>query len=136
LLRCGSGPWTSRDAETHGNVRVLALRHGCIAEPAPNEHSEEKYPGDVRVLDEKPRDIAAITDLLLVFECHFSLPLWDNLDEIAVLQTSGSNDDFFAWIYTCDCHITLVGFTERDLAQMRHPFAVLFLGDENRVASR
>ena len=24
----------------------------------------------MRVLDEKPRDIAAITDLLFVFECH------------------------------------------------------------------
>ena len=92
----------------------------------------------MRVLDEKPRDIAAITDALLVFECHCSVPLRENLDEIAVLQTSGSNgDDFFGWIYTFDCHITLVGFAERDLTQMRHPFAAaLFLGDENRVASR
>src|ERR1700687_4431491 len=117
LLRCGSGPGTSRDAETHGNVRVLALGHGCVSEIAPNEHSEEKYPGDVRVLDEKSRNIAAITDLLFV--CHCFIPLWDNLDEIAVLQICSSNgDDFFAWIYTVDGHITLVGFTECYLAQM------------------
>jgi hypothetical protein len=67
LLRCGSGPGTSRDGKTHGNVRVFALRHGCIAKIAPNEHPGQKHPGDVRVLDEKPRDIAAITDLLFVF---------------------------------------------------------------------
>src|SRR5208283_80601 len=70
LLRCGSRPWTSRHTEAHGNVRVLSLRHGCISEPAPNEHSSQKDPGDMRVLDEKPRDIAAITDALLVFVCH------------------------------------------------------------------
>src|SRR6201998_1363329 len=66
-----------------------------------------------------------------------SVPLWENLEEIAVLQTSGSNgDDFFGWIYTFDCHITFVDFAKRDLTQMRYPFAALFLGDENRVASR
>ncbi len=90
----------------------------------------------MRVLDEKPRDIAAITDLLFVFECHCSIPLWDNLDEIAVLQTSGSNDDnFLGWIYTFNCHITLVCFTKCDLAQMRDPFAALFACDENRIVS-
>src|SRR5208337_617002 len=76
LLRGGSGPWTRRDAETHGNVRVFALRHGGIAEPAPNEHGEEKYPGDVRMLDEKPWNIPAISDVLLVFVCHFFLYLY------------------------------------------------------------
>ena len=136
LLRRGSGPWTSRHAEAHGNVRILALRHGCIAELAPNEHSGQKHPGDVRVLDKKPRDIATIADLLPVFVCHCSVPLGEDLDEVAVLQTGGSNDDdFFAWIYTVNCHITLVGFTKCDLAQMRHPFAALFSGDENRVVS-
>src|SRR5271167_2191871 len=70
LLRRRSGPWTSRHAEAHGNVRVLALRHGCIAEPTPNEHSRQKHPGDLGVLDEKSRDIAAVTDVWLVFECH------------------------------------------------------------------
>src|SRR5271165_4113265 len=65
----------------------------------------------------------------LVTPCSFSsaissVPLWKNLDEIAVLQTSGSNGgDFFGWIYTLDCHITFVGFTECYLAQMRHPLA-------------
>ena len=49
------------------------------------------------MLDEEPRNIAAITDFLLVFECHCSIPLWENLNQIAVLQTSGSDDhDFFA----------------------------------------
>src|SRR5271165_7158511 len=77
----------------------------------------------------------------LPMPCSFSsaicsVPLWENLDEIAVLQTSGSNgDDFFGWIYTFDCHVTLLSFTERYLAQMRHPFAALFTGNENRVAS-
>ena len=84
LLRRGSGPGTSRDPETHGNVRVLALRHGVIAEPAPNEHSEEKYPGDVWVLDKKPGDIAAIADVLPVFVCHCSIPLGENLNEVTV----------------------------------------------------
>jgi hypothetical protein len=74
LLGCGSRPRTSRDTEAHGNVWVLALRHGCIAEPAPNEHSEEKYPGDVRVLDEKPGEVATIADVFPVFVCHCSIP--------------------------------------------------------------
>src|SRR5262249_19930381 len=85
LLRCSSRPWASRDTETHGNVRVLALRHGCIAEPAPNEHSEQKYPGDRRVLDKKPWDIATIAGVWAVFMCHCSIPLGEDLDEIAVL---------------------------------------------------
>src|SRR5208282_6935827 len=70
LLRCGSRPGTRRDAEAHGNVWVLSLWHGCIAEPAPNEHAEEKHPGNVRVFDEKPWNIPAICDVLLVFVCH------------------------------------------------------------------
>ena len=62
--------------------------------------------------------------------------LGEDLDEIAVLQTSGSNeDDFFGWSYSVYCDTTLVGFAERDLAQLRHPFAALLFGDENRLAS-
>jgi len=133
-LRRGSRPRTGRHTEAHWNVRVFALRHGCIAEIAPNEHSKEHYPGDVRMFDEEPRDIASAAGVLLVFECHLFIPLWDNLDEIAVFQTSGSNDDdFFAWIYTVDCHIALVGFAQLDVTQMRDPLAGLFSGHENRV---
>src|SRR3984893_5107695 len=132
LLRCGSGPGTSGDTEAHGNVWVLALGHRCVSEIAPNQHSEEKYPGDVRVLDEKSRNIAAITDLLFV--CHCFIPLWDNLDEIAVFQTSGSGgDDFFTLIYTDYCYIALVGFTECHLVQMRHRFPALFFDNEHGV---
>ena len=90
------------------------------------------------MLDEESWNIPAISDVLLVFVCHFfPIPLWKNLYRIAVLQTGGSNDDdLFPWLYTIDCHIALVRFAERDLTQMRHPFAALFIGHENRVASR
>src|SRR5215469_161320 len=71
------------------------------------------------------------------FSCAIcSIPLLQDLDEIAVLQTGGSNyDDFFAWIYTVNCHITLVGFTERDPTQLCHPLASLFSGGENSVVT-
>src|SRR5271165_6516837 len=78
----------------------------------------------------------------LLMSCSFSsaicsIPLWENLDEIAVLQSGGSNnDDLFPWLHTVDTHITPVSFTERDLAQMRHPLAALFSGDKNCIVSR
>src|SRR6516162_11322555 len=77
----------------------------------------------------------------LLMSCSFScaicsIPLLENLNEIAVLQTGGSNDDdFFGWIYTINCHITLVGFTESDPTQQCHPLASLFSGDENRIVA-
>src|SRR5579859_5744482 len=73
------------------------------------------------------------------FSCAISLytPLWKNLYRIAILQTGGSNyDDLFPWLYPIDRHIALVRFAERDLAQMRHPFAAHFTGHENRIAAR
>ena len=40
------------------------------------------------------------------------MPLWKNLNQIAILQIGDSNyDDLFPWLHTFDCHITLVGFT-------------------------
>ena len=85
------------------------------------------------------KNLGTLRRLLISCSCSSAIcfiPLWDNLDEIAVLQTSGSNDDnFLGWIYTFNCHITFVGFTKCDLAQMRHPFPALFAGDENRVVS-
>src|ERR1700732_4502056 len=77
----------------------------------------------------------------LVMSCSFSCailfyPLWKNLYRIAVLQTGGpNNDDLFPWLYTIDCHVALVRFAQRDLTQMRHPFAALFFGQETRAAS-
>jgi hypothetical protein len=88
------------------------------------------------MLYKKPGYIAAIAAVLFVFVCHCFIPLGEDLDGVAVFQTSGSNDDdFFARIYTVNRHITLAGFTESHLAQMCQPLAALFFGDENRVTS-
>src|SRR5580704_11067126 len=73
LLGCRSGPRTSRDADAHGDFRILSLRHGLIAEPTPHQDSGQKHPGTVRMLDEEPWNIPAIGDVLLAFVCHFSL---------------------------------------------------------------
>src|SRR5262249_24380886 len=111
LLRRRSRPRASRDSDTHGDFRVLSLRHGFIAEPTPNEDSGQKYPGDVRMLDENSWNVPAIS-FLRVFVCRFSIPLLENLNQIAVLELGGSNyNDLFARLHTFDRYVTLVGVT-------------------------
>src|SRR6202795_2708975 len=71
LLCCRSGPRTSRHGDAHGDFRIFSLRHGCVTEPAPNEHPSEHHPGNVWMLNKEPSDIATIADVLIFFVCHF-----------------------------------------------------------------
>ena len=80
LLCCRSGPRTSRHGDAHGDFRVFSLRHGCVTEPAPNEHRDEHHPGNVWMLNKEPSDTATIADVLIFFVCHFSMPLSENLN--------------------------------------------------------
>src|SRR6202162_2370448 len=89
------------------------------------------------MLNKEPSDIATIADVLIFFVCHFSMPLSENLNQIAILQIGDSNyDDLFPWFHTFHCHITLVGLTQRHSSQMCGPFAVYFAGDEDAIAPR
>src|SRR5215469_6068347 len=85
------------------------------------------------------KNLGTLRRLLISCSCSSAIcfvPLRNNLNEIAVLQAgSPNNDDFFAWVCAIDCHITFVGFAERNLAQMSDPFAGLFAGDENRIVT-
>jgi hypothetical protein len=72
LLRRGTGPGTTRDCEAHWDIRIFALGHRPISKPTPGKHAYQQHPGNLRVLDEKPREIVCPFDnFLIAFDWHF-----------------------------------------------------------------
>src|SRR6266853_4171425 len=93
LLRCGTRPRTEGHCDPDRNVGVLPLGHAVVAEPTPNEDTDERHPRDLWVLHKEPGEVVGFLDSILVaFVCH-GVYLRDHLDAVAVLQKLSADGD-------------------------------------------
>ena len=62
LLGGRARPLAGGDGDAHGDLRVLALRHGEVTIGAPCDDCEERRPGDLAVLHEEARGVVEMLD--------------------------------------------------------------------------
>src|ERR1700686_1172534 len=82
---CGARPGTEGYRDPDRNVGVLPLGHAVIAEPSPNEDTDEQPPRDLWVLHKEPGQVVGLLDSILVaFVGHGFVYLGDHLDGVAI----------------------------------------------------
>src|SRR6202023_264680 len=71
LLRRRARPGTTGDGNSDWDVRVFALGHGLVAEPAPDQNANQQHPGNLWVFHEESRNVPRLFDsFLIAFMCH------------------------------------------------------------------
>src|SRR4030088_2484683 len=73
LLRRRAWPRTTGNTNSYGDVGVFALRHGLVAEPAPNQNAGQQHPRNLPVFHEKSRNVSRLLDSLRMHPAGQSL---------------------------------------------------------------
>src|ERR1700730_12830873 len=66
LLRRRAWPRTTGNTNSYGDVGVFALRHGLVAEPAPNQNAGQQHPRNLPMFNEKSRNVSRLLDSFLI----------------------------------------------------------------------
>src|SRR5258707_5497406 len=99
-----------------------------VAKPAPNEDASEENPGNLRVLDEVPREVMRFFDPILVASvCHGLIYLRNDFDGFSIRQELGTDgDNFLPWLHPHYGNLTLVIRAQLHFAQPCCPFTAAF----------
>src|SRR5262249_21169332 len=62
FVRADARPGSKRHRHANGNVRILALRHGVIAIPAPQDRANQQIPGDWWMRHEETGSVMCVLD--------------------------------------------------------------------------
>src|SRR6266446_1367793 len=94
LLRCGTRPRTEGHCDPDRNVGVLPLGHAVVAEPTPNEDTDEQHPRDLWVLHKEPGEVVGFLDSILVaLVGHGLVYLRDHLYGVTISQKLSADGD-------------------------------------------
>src|SRR5258706_3677951 len=83
LLSGRARPRTTGNSNSDRNVRIFALRHGLVAEPAPNQDADQQHPGNLWVFHEESRSVSRLLDSVgIALMCHdFAVASTESLKE-------------------------------------------------------
>src|SRR5258708_30399062 len=66
LLRRRARPRTAGKSNSDRDVRIFALRHRLVTEPAPDQHANQQHPGNLWVFHEESRNVPGLLDSFLI----------------------------------------------------------------------
>src|SRR5260370_24691796 len=71
LLSRRARPGTTGDGNSDWDVRVFALGHGLVAEPAPDQNADQQHPANLCVFYAQALNVPVLcASCLIAFLCH------------------------------------------------------------------